>query len=310
MSEIQGTDNIKYKPYESTGIEEGDMIIGINNNTVTCTKDLLENVNSSKGEEIKIKYVRKGEAIQTSITPIKSVDNNYKLGLWVRDAAAGVGTVSFYDPITKNFAALGHGILDVDTEQLLDIANGDFVTTKILSITKGAKGIPGKIQGSIENQISIGEIYKNTEFGVYGKLKNMSILNIDPKNAMEIASRDEIQQGPATIICTLEDNKPKEYQVEIQKIYKNNNTNNKSMLIKVTDTELIEKTGGIIQGMSGSPIIQNGKVVGALTHVLVNDPQTGYGVFADLMIKQMRSVRIGLKKVPTEFFYRVGRNLV
>ena len=136
----------------------------------------------------------------------------------------------------------------------------------------------------------IGQVYKNTNFGVYGKITNVSALNIDASKAMEVATRDEINLGKATIMCTLEDNKTKEYDVEIQKIYKNNNENNKSMLIKITDEELIEKTGGIIQGMSGSPIIQNGKVVGALTHVLVNDPQTGYGVFADLMIKQAREV--------------------
>lgn len=188
------------------------------------------------------------------------------------------------------FAALGHGIQDVDTEQLLDIATGDFVTTKIVSIKKGEKGNPGKIQGSIENSTKVGEVYKNTEFGVYGKVTNVSALNIDISKAMEIATRDEIETGKATILCTLEDNKTKEYEIEIEKIYKNNDTNNKSMLVKVTDKELIEKTGGIIQGMSGSPIIQNGKVIGALTHVLVNNPEKGYGVFADLMIKQAREI--------------------
>lgn len=291
MSEIEGNDNNKYRPYENTGIEEGDMIISIDDNTITCTTDLLETVNKSNGKQLNVEYVRQGKSVETSITPVMATDNKYKLGLWVRDAAAGVGTVSFYEPSTKTFAALGHGILDVDTEQLLDIAKGDFVTTKILSITKGKKGSPGKIQGSIENQTTIGEVYKNTEFGVYGKLNNTNALNIDISKAMEVATRDEIETGPAKIICTLEDNKTKEYDIEIQKIYKNNNENNKSMLVKVTDKELIEKTGGIIQGMSGSPIIQNNKVIGALTHVLVNDPEMGYGVFADLMIKQAREVQ-------------------
>jgi len=290
MSEIEGIDNKKYKPYENTGIEEGDMIIKVGENIVTCTADLLENVNESKGENISIEYIREGQTIQTSITPIKTSDNKYKLGLWVRDAAAGVGTVSFYEPSTQTFAALGHGIQDVDTGQLLDIATGDFVTTRIVSITKGETGNPGKIQGSIQNSTTIGEVYKNTEFGVYGKLTNTSALSINISEALEVATRDEIKEGPAKIICTLENNKKKEYEVEIEKLYKYNNDNNKSMLIKVIDKELIEKTGGIIQGMSGSPIIQNNKVIGALTHVLVNDPQTGYGVFADLMIKQAREV--------------------
>lgn len=290
MGEIEGYDHVKYKPYENCGIEEGDRIISINQNTITCTADLINQVNASKGDKVNVKYVRDGNSMQTSITPAKASDNNYKLGLWVRDAAAGVGTVSFYEPSTKTFAALGHGIQDVDTGQLLEIAKGDFVTTKIISITKGQKGNPGKIQGSIEKSTIIGHVSKNTEFGVFGTLTNPSSLNVNLNNAMEVASRDEIVAGPAKIMCMLEDGKKKEYNIEIQKIYKNNNENNKSMLIKVIDEELIEKTGGIIQGMSGSPIVQNGKVIGALTHVLVGDPQTGYGVFADLMIKQSREV--------------------
>lgn len=290
MSEIEGMDNNKYKPYENTGIQEGDMIVEINEETVTCTADLLNTVNESKGKNLPVKYVREGKTLETSITPIKVGNNNYKLGLWVRDAAAGVGTVSFYEPSTKTFAALGHGIQDIDTGSLLNIAKGDFVTTKIVSIIKGKKGIPGKIQGSIENSSVVGEVYRNTEFGVYGKVTNVSALNIDASKAVEVAARDEIKTGPAKIMCTLEDNKTEEFDIEIEKVYINNNENNKSMLVKVTDKNLIEKTGGIIQGMSGSPIIQNNKMVGALTHVLVNDPEKGYAVFADLMIKQAREV--------------------
>ncbi len=156
MSEIEGIDNNKYKPYENTGIEEGDMIIAANEETVTCTADLLNTVSSSQGNNMSIKYVRNGETLTTSITPVKGSDNKYKLGLWVRDAAAGVGTVSFYEPSTKTFAALGHGIQDVDTEQLLDIAKGDFVTTKIVSIVKGKKGSPRKNSRFNRKQYSCG----------------------------------------------------------------------------------------------------------------------------------------------------------
>ena len=290
MSEISGVDNKEYKPYENTGIKEGDMIVEVNEKTVTCTADLLETVNKSQGKEVSVKYVRNGDLIQTSIKPVETANSNYKLGLWVRDAAAGVGTVSYYEPSTNSFAALGHGILDVDTDQLLDIASGEFITTNIVSITKGEKGNPGKIQGSIENQTTVGKISKNTGFGVFGTLNNMDALNVDTSGAMDIALRNEIKTGKASIICTLENNVRKEYEVEIQKIFKNNNEDNKSMIIKVTDEELLNTTGGIIQGMSGSPILQDGKVVGALTHVLVNDPTMGYGVFADLMIKQSRQV--------------------
>lgn len=290
MGEIEGAGNVKYKPYENSGIEEGDRIVAINNNTVTCTADLINEVNKSKGNSVNVQYIRDEDTIETSIIPAKGSDNKYKLGLWVRDAAAGVGTVSFYEPETKTFAALGHGIQDIDTGKLLKIAKGDFVTTKIISITKGKKGTPGKIQGSIENSTTIGKVGKNTEFGVFGTLNNTTILNINKNDAIEVASRDEIKEGKATIISTVEDGNKREYEIEIQKIYRNNNENNKSMLVKVTDKELLEKTGGIVQGMSGSPIIQNNKLVGVLTHVLVGEPETGYAVFADLMIKQSKEV--------------------
>ena len=201
----------------------------------------------------------------------------------------GVGTITFYEPETKEFAALGHGILDVDTSKLIDIGKGELVTSKIVSIVKGENGKPGEIKGSIENGTSIGEINKNTFFGIYGKINNSTPLNINTQNALEVANRNEIKTGEATIFCTLDDKGPQEYKINIDKIYYNNNTNNKSMLIRITDEKLIEKTGGIIQGMSGSPIIQNGKFIGAITHVLVNDSKEGYAVFGDMMLKQMRT---------------------
>lgn len=288
MSEISGIDKNKYKPYENTGIVEGDMIVEINEKTVTNTTELIECVNNSKGKQISIKYVRDGEILETNIKPIETSKDDYKLGLWVRDAAAGVGTISYYEPKSGLFAALGHGIIDVDTEKLLDISSGEFVTTNIVSIVKGEKGNPGKIQGSVEAQQKIGDVYKNTEFGVFGKVSNTSVLNEDLTKTVKVASRNEIKTGKATIMCTLENNIKKEYEVEIEKIYKNNNTDNKSMVIKVTDKELLEKTGGIIQGMSGSPIMQNGKIIGVLTHVLLSNPTVGYGVFADLMVEKMK----------------------
>lgn len=286
MSEINGKDNAKYKPYESTGIEEGDMIIEINKTEITCTNDLIDTVSNFGNQELSLKYVRDGNVLETTITPIKNSNNEYKLGLWVRDTAAGIGTATFYDPATNTFASLGHGILDIDTESLLDISYGEFITTNITSIIKGEKGTPGKIQGTIDSGISLGTIYKNTEFGVYGNMKDISSLNIDTTKTYPIALRNEIETGPAKIMCTLKNNVRKEYDIEIEKIFINNNENNKSMQVKITDPELLNLTGGIIQGMSGSPIIQNGKVIGALTHVLVSDPTHGYGVFADLMVKQ------------------------
>ena len=148
----------------------------------------------------------------------------------------------------------------------------------------------GKIQGTVENQQNIGKIYKNSKFGIYGTVDNLASLNIDTSKEMEVALRDEIQLGKATILCSLDNQRVEEYEIEIEKIYKENNYDNKSMQIKVTDERLIEKTGGIIQGMSGSPIIQNNKFVGSVTHVLVNNPQEGYAVFGDIMLKQSKEV--------------------
>ena len=291
MSEIEGEDSKTYKPYENTGIEEGDMIVKINNNLISSTDDLIEKVNMSKGEKVEIEYIHDEETKECSITPVKTSEEEYKLGLWVRDSAAGVGTVTFYEPSTQRFGALGHGITDIDTGDLLNIASGEFVTAQVLNIKKGENGNPGKIQGTVEEQETIGDITKNTEFGIYGKIQDLSSLNIDTSKEMEVAMREEIELGKATILCSLDNQTVKEYEIEITKIYRDNNYNNKSMEIKVTDEELIEKTGGIIQGMSGSPIIQNGKFIGAVTHVLVNSSTEGYAIFGDLMLKQSKEVK-------------------
>lgn len=247
MSEIEGKDNKKYKPYENTGIEEGDTIVKIDEKHITSTDDLINKVNQSKGNEIKVEYIHEQETKQCSLMPVQTNNDEYKLGLWVRDSAAGVGTVTFYEPSTKTFGALGHGITDIDTEELINISSGEIVTTKILNITKGQSGTPGKIQGTIDSQKNIGIINKNSKFGIYGTVENISNLNINASKEMEVAYRDEIKLGKAYIIGSLDGQQVKEYEIEITKIYKENNYDNKSMLIKVTDEELIEKTGGIIQ---------------------------------------------------------------
>ena len=282
MSEIQGKDFQKHKPYADSGIEEGDMIVEMNSKKISNTDELVETVNNSNGEEIQIKYVRNDETITTSIQPVKSEDNEYKLGLWVRDAAAGVGTLTFYEPSTGKFAALGH---------VINIANGELVTSSLIAIHNGEKGAPGEIKGSIDSGVTIGNISKNTNFGVFGLVSNKNNLNLNGTKEYEVALRSEIQAGEAEIICELENGKKVQYKIEISKIYTSNNYDNKSMMIKIKDERLLQKTGGIIQGMSGSPIIQNGKFVGAITNVLVSDPTTGYAIFGDLMVKQMKSVK-------------------
>lgn len=287
MSEIENEERIKEKPYENSGIEEGDSIIAINNEEINTTDELIQQVNNSNGESLKIKYVKDDKILETSIVPVKTKED-YKIGLWVRDAAAGIGTLTFYEPSTNMFMSLGHGIIDIDTEEIVDISRGELVTANILSIIKGEKNKPGEIKGSITKGVAIGDIYKNTKMGVYGNVKNRQYIDTT-YNEMEVAERSEIKTGKATILCQLDSGAPQEYQIEIERIYLNNNIDNKSMLIKITDEELLNKTGGIIQGMSGAPVMQNGKFIGAVTNVLVKDPTKGYAIFGDLLIKQMRS---------------------
>ena len=279
MTEINGK-----KPYENSGIKEGDTILEINNVEIDSIQKLKEVVNYSNGDSVEIKYIRDGTVSVASMTPVKN-DDEYKLGLWVRDAATGVGTITYYVPESNEFAALGHGIIDVDTGELINIDSGNIVNSKIISIKKGEAGNPGEIRGTITNQNELGNINKNTEFGIFGTISDKESVNYS--EAMEVATRNEIQKGKAKVLCTIENGVTKEYDIEIKSIYTNNNYDNKSMIIKVTDEELLSKTGGIIRGLSGAPIIQNGKFVGAITHVLVSDPSKGYAVFADMMIKQM-----------------------
>jgi len=285
-SSIEGIDGIMYKPFENTDIQEGDSIIAINENIVNNTDELITEIKSSNGEKITLTYKRNEVEKKCEITPIIDKNKEYKIGLWVRDSAAGVGTVTFYSEDTQTFAALGHAITDIDTGDIIQTSSGEIDDVNIVSIVKGVNEEPGKIQGAIKGNRMIGNVYKNTEYGIYGIIKNLTNLDLDYSKKMYVADRHEIALGEASILSNI-DGEFKEYKIEIQKTFLNNNYDNKSMLIKVTDEELLNQTGGIIQGMSGSPIIQNGKFCGAVTHVLVNNPTVGYAVFADKMIQEL-----------------------
>lgn len=285
-STIEGIDGIMHKPFEGTEIEEGNSIIAINGNNVNNTKELIEAINMCNGEKIEITYKNNNEERRCEITPIMDINKEYKIGLWVRDSAAGVGTVTFYSEDTKTFAGLGHAITDVDTGDIIKVSSGEIDSVNIVSIVKGKEKEPGKIQGAIKGNSIIGNVYKNTEYGIYGMIKDSASLKIDNLKKLNVADRHEISLGEAYILSNV-DGELKEYKIEIQRTYLNNNYDNKSMLIKVIDEELLGQTGGIIQGMSGSPIIQNGKFCGAITHVFVNDPTIGYAVFADRMIQEL-----------------------
>lgn len=276
---------------KESDINPGDIILEINGKIVKSINALKEIVNNSKGEKLKLTIMRNGNILNTNIIPTKIEGEKYQLGLWVKDAATGVGTMTFYEPESKKFAILGHGITDPDTNKLIKIDYGDLVTAKVISLKRGIENEPGEIKGTIINSQSIGKIDKNTQFGVFGILNNLTALNIDTSKEIEIASRDEIEEGEARIICSINtSNTPKEYKIEIQKVYKENDYNNKSMLIKIIDEELLKETGGIIRGLSGAPIIQNGKFVGAVTNVLVSNPEIGYAVFADKMLKESNKI--------------------
>lgn len=290
MSEIEDKNKIINKPYENSDIKAGDTILKIDDKEIENIDELKKVVNDSGGENLKLTILRNGNVVNTSIMPIETNSKEYKIGLWVKDAATGVGTMTFYEPNTNYFAILGHGITDVDTDRLINIDSGELVTSKIISLKKGEMGVPGEIKGTIINQPTIGNIFKNSHFGVFGKLTNLTSLNIDTTKKMKVALRNEIELGKASIICSLDNNIAKEYDIEIEKIYIDNDYNNKSMLIRVIDEDLINETGGIIRGLSGAPIVQNGKFVGAVTNVLVSNPEIGYGIFGDLMIKELNKI--------------------
>ncbi len=286
-SEIENINGIMERAYENSSIREGDIIVEINGKRIDSTKMVQDIVNNSNGEEIEIKYLRNDQSYVTKIKPIKVAENEYKLGLWVRDSASGVGTMTFYEPDSKRFAALGHGISDGDTGKILDIAEGDIVNAKVISLTKGRRGFPGEIRGNISNERTIGKIRVNTDFGIYGTMEDNFQEYNKYQSGLEVALREEIVPGKATMLATVSTGEIKEYEIEITDIEYENNYNNKSFKVEITDQDLLQKSGGIVCGMSGAPIIQNNKLIGALTNVLVAEPKIGYGVFADIMIKEM-----------------------
>ena len=241
----------------------------INGISVENIDELVNEVNKSAGSDIDVEYKRDNKIFNDIITPAKSLDDGkYKIGLWVRDGTTGIGTLTFYAPELKAYGALGHGISDIDVKTIMPLEEGSLNEASVLSVIKGAKSSPGEIRGIINSSYTLGSVGKNNEFGIYGKLLNDNYIN-DNQEAIPVASRMEIKPGKAKIICTVEGSIPKEYDIEIQKIYNLSGKSTKNMIIKVTDKELLEKTGGIVQGMSGSPIIQEGKFIGAVTHVIV-----------------------------------------
>lgn len=266
-------------------VEPGDYIVAFNDETITCKKDLVKDLENLTQDTVTLQVIRNGKKIPLLLDPVKDVKGEYKLGVWVRDNTQGIGTLTFVDQNGK-YGALGHGISDVDTGELLHIDDGALYQAQIVGIQKGSSGSPGELSGLIhyEAEKIIGSIEKNCEQGIYGKLTDMSGLSGLKK--MEIAYKQELEIGPASVLCCV-DGEIREFEAEITRIDMNHEDTNKSFVIQVTDPELLEMTGGIVQGMSGSPIIQNGKFVGAITHVFVQDSTGGYGIFAETMLKNL-----------------------
>lgn len=284
LSDVTTSNGKVASPASEAGIEIGDDILKINNVSVNGSEQTRDEINKSDGKNVNIVINHKGKKLRKSIKPVKSSeDNNYKIGLWVRDSTAGIGTLTFYDKNSNTFAALGHPITDIDTGTMLNINSGEIISSSIISVKKGAKGDPGELKGIFVDEDSIlGNIYKNTECGVFGKGNEKLEKGDFPP--MKIGLKNEIKEGPAKILTTIDKDGVKEYDIEIQKLLQQDAPGPKSMVIKVTDKRLLEKTGGIVQGMSGSPIVQNGKIVGAVTHVLVNKPDIGYGIYIEWML--------------------------
>ncbi|MEG0641061.1 MAG: SpoIVB peptidase [Clostridium sp.] len=287
FSDVESENGSKLSPGVEAGIEIGDILIEANGKKLEDINTLSNVIISSKGEKINFKIKRKDKITNISLKPTKTNEaSDYKIGLWVRNSTSGVGTLTFYEEKTGVFGALGHPINDIDTGKLLTIREGIAYDAKIISVEKGEKGDPGELRGIFSERDKTGILNKNTFSGIYGKSSN--IMKISSSNeAIPIARQSQIKEGPAKILTCVDGTEVKKYDIIIEKLNSQTKPSPKSMVIKVVDKELLSKTGGIVQGMSGSPIIQNNKVVGAVTHVFVNNPSMGYGIYIEWMLKEV-----------------------
>jgi len=287
ISDVDTENGKKILPSKNSGIKPGYIIMQVNDKNMNGIDDLIGEIDKSGGKSIKIKY-RYGSILGVAkiIPAVSSEDEKYHIGLWVRDNTAGIGTLTFYDPLTNTFGALGHGITDVDTGTLMPVESGEILESSIIGIKIGRTGTPGELKGIFVEDTKLGTISLNSELGIYGKLNNENIHKVLGR-LYPIGVRSDIKEGPATILSNIDGKNIDEYNIEILKVSRQNLNGCKGMIIKVTDSRLLDATGGIVQGMSGSPIIQNGRIIGAVTHVLVNDPTRGYGIFIEAMIRNI-----------------------
>ena len=281
IQEVQ-TDSGKKSPSGSAGIEVGDIIVAIDGENVYTSDQVQSILGANNGGSFEVK-IKRGERYRDyTVTPVYCErEGCYKAGMWVRDSTAGIGTITFYNKQSGIFAALGHQINDIDTKEIMPMLDGEAVKATVSKIEKSTRGTTGSLECDFTNQ-TLGKLLTNTDCGIYGAYAEVS----ECAKEYPVAAIQEVKKGKATLISTVEKGQPKKYEIEITHIGFNENNREKNMIVKVTDKDLIDRTGGIVQGMSGSPIIQNGKLVGALTHVIVGNPQKGYAVFAQTMAEE------------------------
>lgn len=290
QSIVQDINGNKFNPAKEAGIQNGDVILKLNGQQVNSDDQVAKIVNNAgqKGQEVKLTVKRKNKILNKSVKPILCKETRrFRIGLYIRDSAAGVGTLTFYDPVTEKYGALGHIITDADTNQPIDVSDGKIVRSSVQGIQASKKGAPGeKIGMFIDDRNFVGNIEKNTKLGIYGRLINDSYTGIQKQQALPIALANQIEEGKAEILTVLDGEKIEEFNIEIKKVLPQKEPDSKGLIIEITDPRLLKKTGGIIQGMSGSPIVQNGKIVGAVTHVFINDPTRGYGCLIEWMLNE------------------------
>lgn len=270
-------------------LKSGDILLEANGKKLENKERFIEMVENLKNETpIELRIKRDNEIITSVVIPCMSKEENkYMLGVWLRDSTQGIGTITYYNPLIKTFGALGHGILDVDTKKLMTVRSGKLMQSNITSVRKGKKGSPGELIGEINEDKVVGTIKMNTGLGLYGHVNEAYSL---PTDKMKISLQGQIHEGPAVIRSNISGNETKSYDVYIESVNKYSSDESKGMVIRITDQELITKTNGIVQGMSGSPIIQDGKLAGAVTHVFVQNPLKGYGIFIENMMKQEKNI--------------------
>jgi stage IV sporulation protein B len=276
-------------PARDCGLQPGDVLLRIGGHAIERVADVSEIAQQNGTSPLLIEYMRDGTTAHATLTPVQDdATGVVRLGAWVRDSTAGIGTLSFYDPDSGQYAALGHAITDGDTGSILTVREGRVLKASIVAVQKGQRGVPGELKGSfLQNAAVLGDIAQNTTLGISGTLTT-AVTNPLYPDGLPIGTRSSVHTGAATILSTIGTGGVQEYTVEITHVSQQNAPAAKSMVLRVTDTRLLDATGGIVQGMSGSPIIQDGKLIGAVTHVFVSDPTQGYGLYVDWMLSQMQ----------------------